>query len=354
MRRPAGLPGRAASSGACVRGVGGIVIAALASATRGRIAVSTHERVARTVGDDGRQQDEEDEDDNLPQKFHDGYSFRLKTPRTPDGSLNRASKDRCALGCRAGVRRDAGSAARAESQAGCLPRLTLQVSALITLPVGASLSAPARLPTRCGAIVKTTDRKDDMTRANAPVSPARRTLLAGLLAVPACAPLPATSPLSRDERRSLRIERIEVEANAANLLSEAAEERRNLLPGDLTEALRGDFADRIGSGGATLIAEIQRFNVVGGTATAFGRDRSELSGVLRLVDTGGRVRASVPITVTAGVAGESFAGSAARAAVNSREGYYRDLLDRFAADARVLLLGRDRPGERLVRSVTAG
>lgn len=193
-----------------------------------------------------------------------------------------------------------------------------------------------------------------MPRDTESFMPNRRLVCLGVLTATACAPLPATSPLSRDERRSLRISEIRVDTDAANFLSAGAEDRRNLLTGDLRAALRREFSDRIGSGGWTLVAEIQRFNLVGGTSTAFGRDQSELSGVLRLLGTEGRLRASIPLTVTAGVAGESFAGSAARAAVNSRGGYYRDLLARFALEARTLLLGRDLPGERLARRVTAG
>jgi hypothetical protein len=170
-------------------------------------------------------------------------------------------------------------------------------------------------------------------------SPTRRFVWLGLLAVPACAPLPATSPLSREERRGLRLSEIVVDTDAATFLSTGAQERRNELPLDLRGVLRREFANRLGSGGWTLRAEIQRFNLAGSASTAFGQDQSELSGVLRLVDTQGRLRASIPVTVTAGVAGESLLGSAARAATASQGRFYRTLLVRFAEDARALLLG---------------
>ena len=178
----------------------------------------------------------------------------------------------------------------------------------------------------------------------------RRTIVLApaVLALMACAGGSA-APLSREERRDLRIGAFQVVTSGAVFDGAGAQEVRNLLPSDLEGALRGEFADRRASGGWVMQAEIARLRVVGGTATATGRGQSELSGSLRLIDGAGALRASVPLTVTAGTERESLAGTLVGSVTGSRGRFYRAMLAQFARDGREVLLGRDLPGERLVR-----
>ena len=186
----------------------------------------------------------------------------------------------------------------------------------------------------------------------------RRTLIVApaAIALAACAGR-TTLPLSAEERASLRIGDVQIVSSAAVFDGAGAEERRNRLSPDLTAELRDEFADRIAAGGWTLQAEIGRLAVVGATATSFGRDRSELQGSLRLIDPTGALRASVPITVTAGASRETLGGSIVGAATTAVTGggrgrFYRSLLNDFARQGRELLLGRDLPGQRLTRRIT--
>ena len=169
----------------------------------------------------------------------------------------------------------------------------------------------------------------------------------------ACAPIATDTALSPAETRALRLSQIDVQSTGAAFLNPGAEEVRNLLAPDLRAALQTEFSDRIvQSGGWTLQAEIQRLAVASATSTALGRDQSQLAGTLRLIDTSGTLRASVPVEVTAGEAAGGVLSGAAQAIANSRSRYYRQLLGTFAQDSRAVLLGRDLPGERLIRSVT--
>lgn len=189
----------------------------------------------------------------------------------------------------------------------------------------------------------------------------RRTVLFApvALAVAGCAGSPRTA-LTADERRNLRVAEVRTVTTAAVFDGAGAEERRNFVGPDLSAELRDEFRDRLADQGWTLEAEIALLSVVGATATSFGRDRSALEGTLRLIDPAGTVRASAPITVTAGAARESLGGRIVGAASTAATGggrgrFYRTLLDQFARDGRTLLLGADLPGERLVRRVaTAG
>lgn len=177
----------------------------------------------------------------------------------------------------------------------------------------------------------------------------RRTLLsmgaASLLA--ACAG-PTGTALTRDERRALRIAAFAVVVDGADLRN-GGPEFRNRIVQDLAAEMRSEFSDVIDPSGWTMQAEISVLDVVGGTSTALGRGQSELTGTLRLVDTSGALRASLPITVTAGAARESLGGQAVGAITGGRSGFYNDLVESFAREARVLTLGDDLPGERLVR-----
>lgn len=180
----------------------------------------------------------------------------------------------------------------------------------------------------------------------------RRLTLAGIAAALAACAAPTTTPLTNAERRDLRIGSVQVVTSGAAFQGDGAAEIRNFLAPDLTAALRDAFSDRLASDGWLLQAEIGRVAVVGGTATALGRDQSEIAGVLRLVDPGGTLRASVPITVTAGRERESLGGRIVGAAVGGRGRFYRSMVADFASDGRQVLLGRDLPGERLVRRAT--
>ncbi|SLN50942.1 hypothetical protein ROJ8625_02535 [Roseivivax jejudonensis] len=180
----------------------------------------------------------------------------------------------------------------------------------------------------------------------------RRTLLLSLGAagLAACAPIPSDTALSPAERRALRLSTIQVVPSGATFLNSGAQEVRNVIAPDLQGVLRREFSDRIvAQGGWTMQVELARVAVASATSTALGRDQSQLDGTVRLVDPSGALRASVPITVTAGEAADSVLGGAAAAITGSRSRFYRQLLGTFARDARTTILGRDLPGERIIR-----
>ena len=178
----------------------------------------------------------------------------------------------------------------------------------------------------------------------------RRALLASALALAGCAPLPRSNPLSADAVRNLTLSGIEVTTTGAAFEGRAADYSSRLAP-ELAAALRREFSDRLGPSGVEMVVEVSRLNVAGGTSTALGRDRSTLTGTVRLVDRGTLV-AAYPIQVVSGEASESLAGAVVGAAVNSAERFYRRLLLGFARDTRERILGRGLPGSRLARRVT--
>ncbi|WP_371153311.1 hypothetical protein [Jannaschia sp. 2305UL9-9] len=159
---------------------------------------------------------------------------------------------------------------------------------------------------------------------------------------------PTGTALTRDERRALRIAAFPVATEGADFRNGGPDFRNRLVP-DLSGAMRREFSDVVDPSGWTAQAEIAVLDVVGGTATATGRGQSRLSGTLRLIDPSGGLRASIPITVTAGAARETRSGQAIGALTGGRRGFYDDLVDAFAREARLLTLGEDLPGERLVR-----
>ena len=178
-------------------------------------------------------------------------------------------------------------------------------------------------------------------------------LLAGA-GLAACAPLPNTNPLSRDQRAALAFSGIEVTTSGAAFESTLAADYSSALAPDLEGVLQREFADRLNPDGARLIVEISRFNLAGSAATAFGRDQSRLLGTVRVVSPGGLLLATYPIQVLAGEAAESRTGAILGAATNRAGGYYRDLVTGFARDTREQILGGDLPGQRLIRNITSG
>ncbi|PWJ19185.1 hypothetical protein SAMN05421539_104116 [Jannaschia seohaensis] len=159
---------------------------------------------------------------------------------------------------------------------------------------------------------------------------------------------PTGTALTRAERSALRIAAFRVDSSAGDFRN-GGPEYRNRIVVDLAEALRREFSDRTDPSGWIMQAEIGVLDVVGGTATATGRGQSQLSATLRLIDQGGSLRASVPLTVTAGAARETLTGTAIGALTGGRDRFYGNLLETYARDARTLVLGEDLPGERLVR-----
>lgn len=178
--------------------------------------------------------------------------------------------------------------------------------------------------------------------------------LAAVAALAACAPLPRGSALSRAQAAALRISKVEVAVQGASFENDGAEGVRNLISGDLSRVIRDEFADRLSASGAVLQVDLSVVNVSTSTNTALGRDQSRLVGQVSVVEPSGRVLARAPIEVTAGTAAETALGSAAKALTGRRGRYYRQMLTQFARDTRTVLLGRDLPGERLIRKATTG
>lgn len=186
----------------------------------------------------------------------------------------------------------------------------------------------------------------------------RRVFLSGALAAgtlsAACAPTPYANPLGREARAALRFARIEVNTAGTAYESARAADYASGLGPQLQARLRRAFSDRLDPGGVTLAVEIQRLNVAGATGTAFGRDQSRMSGAARVLDREGTLLASYPITVIAGQARSSTVGALASAAVTTADGYYRALLDEFAQNTRIEILGSESFGARTVRQLTGG
>ncbi|SDE35781.1 hypothetical protein [Limimaricola pyoseonensis] len=182
----------------------------------------------------------------------------------------------------------------------------------------------------------------------------RRSLiaLAAAATLAACG-TPDPNPLSRSARAEMQLSTISVATEGTGFESGAAQRFSSRLAPDLETALAREFADRLGRGGQwQMQVDVSRLNVAGGTSTAFGRDQSRLSGAVRIIDPSGALRGSYTIQVLAGEAAEGTGGALLGAAVNSAGGYYRDLLEAFARDARMQVLGADLPGQRILRRVS--
>ena len=179
----------------------------------------------------------------------------------------------------------------------------------------------------------------------------RRMVLLGLSAVAlvGCAPQRAANPLPRARRATLRIAEFEVQTGGAAFESTQASNRASALGPDLRGALRREFSDRMAPDGVRVVIEVSRFNVAGGTATAFGRDQSRLQGAVRVLETDGSLLATYTIIAVAGAARESRTGALVGAATGTAEGFYRDLLGQFARQTRDEMLGAGLPGARTVR-----
>jgi hypothetical protein len=183
----------------------------------------------------------------------------------------------------------------------------------------------------------------------------RRTLLLLLAgSAAACAPQPFANPLSREVRASLTFADIVVDATGAGLESSRAADRASSLGPDLRAALRSEFSDRVTGSGALMRVDVARFNLAGGTTTAFGRDQSRLSASVRIIDPTGRLLATYTIQTTAGDAAETRTGALVGATIGSAERFYRTLLSNFARNTREQILGSDLPGQRLIRRATSG
>lgn len=176
------------------------------------------------------------------------------------------------------------------------------------------------------------------------------TATAATLTLAACAPAMLTSPLSREETRALRFDTIEVRTVNTLFSTEAARAKSTTLASALRTRLEREFSDKSGPG-MVLRVDVTRLSLASATSTAFGRDISRLQGVATLVDRMGVERATFPIQVEAGRAAESTSGALARAAINSTDGFYKDLLTAFGEDLREQIFGKDLPGAGLVRSV---
>lgn len=177
-------------------------------------------------------------------------------------------------------------------------------------------------------------------------------LAVALMAATACAPLPNSNPISREVRASLTFASVAVTTTGTAFESTRAADYSSRLSGDLKGTIEREFVDRMDGGGVKLIVDIVRLNVAGATTTAFGRDRSILQGSARVVDQSGNLLGTYAIQVTAGDAAETTTGALFDAAINSGDGFYRELVTGFARDTREQILGADFPGQRILRSIS--
>jgi hypothetical protein len=184
----------------------------------------------------------------------------------------------------------------------------------------------------------------------------RRLLLTLLVSVTlaACAPSISPNPISRDVRNSLTFGTIEVTTTGTAFESTRATDYSSRLSADLKTILTREFSDRMAAGGATMVVDLARFNLAGATTTAFGRDQSTLQGSVRILTPDGTLLGTYAIQSISGDAAQTTTGALIGAAVNSADGFYRDMLTGFARDTREQVLGRDLPGQRLIRRATSG
>lgn len=180
----------------------------------------------------------------------------------------------------------------------------------------------------------------------------RRTLFAMIAATAlvACAPLQSTNPIAREVRQSLTFSSITVNTTGAAFDSGRATEFSSSLKGDLETALKTEFVDRLDPAGVQMVVDLARINLAGSTTTAFGRDQSTMSGSVRILD-GDALLGTYAIQVVAGDAAQTRTGALFDSAIRSSNGYYRSLVNGFARDARVQVLGADLPGERALRQL---
>ena len=174
--------------------------------------------------------------------------------------------------------------------------------------------------------------------------------LASAVAISACAPLASTNPIAREVRQTLQFSSVTVNTQGTAFDSSRASEFSSALSGDLRTALETEFVDRMDPAGVQMIVDVARLNVAGSTTTAFGRDQSTLSGSVRVLD-GVALLGTYTIQVAVGDPSQTTTGALVSSAINSGTGYYRDLINGFARDARVQVLGADLPGERLLRQL---
>lgn len=180
-------------------------------------------------------------------------------------------------------------------------------------------------------------------------------VLAGAAGLAGCAPQPRANPMGRELRGSITFSEVSVTTAGAALESRRAADAATALGPELEAALRQAFSDRMAAQGtARMVVEVDRFNLAGGTRTAFGSDQSRLSGAVRVLDGQGRLLGSYAVVVTAGEAAETRLGALAGAALGSADRFRRQLAQDFARSTREQMLGRDLPGQRLVRRVTSG
>ena len=180
----------------------------------------------------------------------------------------------------------------------------------------------------------------------------REFLVVSLGFVAACAPLPDTNPLGRDARKSLTISAVEVSTSGTGFESVRAADHSSALAPDLKAVLEREFSDRMAPGGPKLVVDVTRINLAGATTTAFGRDKSQMQGAVRLVDGNGATVASYSIQVVAGDASGSTVGAIWSSAIKSADQYYRALVVGFSRDTREQILGGDLPGGRLLRELS--
>jgi len=183
----------------------------------------------------------------------------------------------------------------------------------------------------------------------------RRIFLFGLAAGPvlsACAPLPSANPLGQELRQTITFSEIDVTTTGAAFESGRGAEYASQLAPDLEAALRREFVDRMDPDGVPLRVDISRLNLAGSTATAFGRDQSRLQGAVRVEDRAGALIASYGIDIRRGDPAETTTGALLDAATGRAARTYRALASDFARETRVQVLGRDLPGERLLRQAT--
>ncbi|MEM6625051.1 MAG: hypothetical protein AAF674_22770 [Pseudomonadota bacterium] len=202
-----------------------------------------------------------------------------------------------------------------------------------------------------------------------------------LLSLGACASPPErTNPLTPEQVAALTISSVEVNGADADYPTTRAAAKRNVLERNLVAALKNTFADRLTGEGPRMHVDVVQLKVTSSGSTAFAGDLSRLVGIVSLlppapepaptetaetpaiaekVETadaattpGSDAVATAPetppapvkplaeyqIDITTGIRGTSPLSALITAAVEDSDGYYNELISKFAERTRTRVL----------------
>lgn len=162
-------------------------------------------------------------------------------------------------------------------------------------------------------------------------------LLPLLAACAANTPPPRTNPLSVQEVAALRFSDIEVETGDT-FAARSGAEYQGRLENDLESKLRSAFADRIDPAGRPLTVSVDRLEIADSGSTAFGFGQSSINGTVKVLPAGATEPVLYSVRASTGQRSGNLLGAVISSAVESKDGYYNDLISGFATRARAKVI----------------